>query len=537
MKVIKSSEVGKLVGDGATIYTVGFGLAGFPDEVAMAIESSFLANGHPRDLTLWHAAGIGNGKDRGIHHFAHEGLLKRIVAGHFGLGGANINKLIMESKIEAYNLPQGVLALIPRNIAGHRPGLISKVGLGTFVDPRVEGGKITTRATEDLVQVVEFDGEEWLYYKAPKVDVALIRGSVGDENGNITLQREGVLLETISVAQAAKASGGIVIAQVEHLVKAGTLNPKEVKVPGLFVDYLVVAEPQNHYQTMATYFNLAFAGDIKIPVESLPPLALDERKIIARRAAMELVPDAAVNLGIGMPEGVASVTAEEKIDRLMTLTTEAGVIGGVPAGGMDFGHAVNAQAVIDQPYQFDFYDGGGIDVGFLGLAQMDRFGNINVSKFGPKTAGCGGFINITQNAKKVVYCGTFTAGGLRINVAKGKLEIVQEGKNKKFLKDVEQITFSGQYAAKVGQPVLYVTERAVFRLTPEGVELTEIAPGIDLEKDILQQMDFKPIIKNVKTMDAGIFQEKWDKLEIIVAANGANKKAGQVLQPACEKGA
>jgi propionate CoA-transferase len=521
-KFVKSSEIASVIKDNATIYTPGFGLAGFAEEVAIAIKESFLATGHPCNLTVYHSAGIGNTKDRGIHHFAHEGLLKRIVAGHFGIGGPKINKLIMENKIEAYNLPQGVLSVLARNIAGRRPGVLSKVGLGTFVDPRVEGGKITTKATEDLVQVVDFDGEEWLYYKAPKVDVAMIRGSEADENGNITLDREGVLLEAISIAQAAKACGGIVIAQVENIVKAGSLHPKQVKVPGLVVDYVIVAKPENHYQTMGTYFNQAFAGDIKIPVASLKSLELDDRKIIARRAAMELIPGAAVNLGIGMPEGVAAVAAEEKVDYLMTLTTEAGAIGGIPAAGLDFGHAVNAQAMIEQPFQFDFYDGGGIDVAFLGLAQMDRHGNINVSKFGPKTAGCGGFINITQNAKKVVYCGTFTAGGLAIEAKDGNLTIKQEGKNKKFLQDVEQITFSGNYAVKVGQPVVYITERAVFRLTPDGVELSEVAPGIDIEKDILAHMDFKPVMRNVKMMDSGIFSENWGRLEAIINQTAGN---------------
>jgi len=519
IKVIKGNEVRDFIKDGATIQTVGFGLAGYPEEVAIAIEESFLTTGHPRDLTLWYAAGIGNTKDRGVHHFAHEGLLKRVVGGHFGIGGPAINKMIMENQIEAYNFPQGVLAQMPRNIAGRHPAMLTKVGLGTFVDPRVEGGKITTKTTEDLVEVVQFGGEEWLYYKAPKIDVALIRGSVADEKGNITLHREGLLLETISVALAAKACGGIVIAQVEQIVKAGTLHAKEIKIPGLFVDYLVVAKPENHFQTMGTYFNPAYAGDIKIPVDSIKPLEMDERKIIARRAAMELVPGAAVNLGIGMPEGVAAVAAEEGVEQLMTLTTEPGAHGGVPAGGLDFGHSINAEAVIDQPYQFDFYDGGGIDVAFLGLAQMDRHGNINVSKFGPKTAGCGGFINISQNSKKVVYCGTFTAGGLEIKVVDGRLVIVQEGRNKKFLQDVEQITFSGEYAAKIGQPVLYVTERAVFRLTKEGVELIEVAPGIDIEKDILQHMDFKPIIKNVRVMDPAIFHEKWGELESYIRKN------------------
>jgi len=518
VKIIKPEDVGSLIKDGATIYTCGFGLAGFAEEVTMAIEKSFLDTGHPRDLTVYCSTGVGNFKDKGLHHYAHEGLLKRFVGGHYAVAGPAMTKLAVENRIEAYNLPQGVLALLPRNIAGHRPGFISKVGLGTFVDPRIEGGKLNSVTKEDLVEVIQLSGEEWLYYKAPKVDVAIIRGSVADEHGNMTVHREGIIVETTSVAQAAKACGGIVIAQVEHIVKAGTLHPKDVKVPGITIDYIMVAKPENHYQTMGTYFNPAFAGDIKIPVHSLEPLELDERKVICRRAAMELVPSAVINLGIGMPEGVAGVAAEEKIDQLLNLTTEGGVIGGVPAGGLDFGHSVNAEAVIEQPYQFDFYDGGGIDVTFLGLAQTDPLGNVNVSKFGGKPVGCGGFINITNSAKKVVFCGTFTAGGLKVAVADGKIQIIQEGKSNKFIKQVEQITFSGKYAAQIGQPVLYVTERAVFELTDEGLELIEVAPGIDIEKDILGHMEFKPIIKDVKMMSPGIFQETWGELANLIGS-------------------
>lgn len=514
--IVASNEVAALVKDNATVYTCGFGLAGFPDEVAMRLKESYLTTGHPRNLQLYYAACIGNGKDRGIHHFAQEGMVKRIVGGHFGICGPDLARLIRENKVEAYNFPQGVLAGMPRNIAAHRPGMITKVGLGTFVDPRLEGGKITTTATEDLVKCIELDGEEWLYYKAPKVDVALIRGTVADEYGNLTLDKEGLILETISVAQAAKNCGGIVIAQVEQVVKAGTLHPKQVKVPGICIDYLVVAQPENHFQTMGTYFSSAFAGDIKIPVDSLAPLKLDERKIIARRAAMELLPGAIVNIGIGMPEGTAAVAAEEKVDHLLKLTTESGIVGGIPAGGLDFGHAVNAEAIIDQPYQFDFYDGGGVDIAFLGLAQTDRFGNINVSKFGTKITGCGGFINITQTCKKAVFCGTFTADGLQTEIKDNTLAIIREGRSKKFISAVEQVTFSGSYAATHNQPVLYITERAVFRLTSEGLELIEVAPGIDIERDVLQQMDFRPIMNNVETMNPAIFQEKWGGLATLL---------------------
>jgi propionate CoA-transferase len=515
-KFIKPEDIGDLIKDGSTIYTCGFGLAGFAEGVAKAVEESFVASGHPQNLTVYCSTGVGNFKDRGLHHFAREGLLKRFVGGHYAVAGPSMTKLAMENRIEAYNLPQGALALIPRQIAGRRPGFISKVGLGTFVDPRVEGGKVNTAAQEDLVKVISLDDEEWLYYKLPKVDVSIIRGSVADEHGNITLQREGILVETTSVAQAAKACGGIVIAQVEHVVKAGTLHPKDVKVPGILVDYIMVAPPEDHYQTMGTYFNPAFAGDIKIPVNSLKPLELDERKVVTRRAAMELIPGAIINLGIGMPEGVAAVAAEEKIDHLLSLTTEGGVIGGIPAGGLDFGHSVNAEAVIEQPYQFDFYDGGGIDVTFLGLAQTDPEGNVNVSKFGGRPIGCGGFINITNSAKKVIFCGSFTASGLELSIVNGAMKIVQEGKSKKFIKQVEQITFSGKYAFQSGQTVLYVTERAVFKLTAAGLELIEVAPGIDIEKDILAHMDFRPIIKDVKPMPAGIFKDTWGELGEII---------------------
>ena len=508
-KIMSAREaIESYIHDGMTLGFSGFLASVHAEEVTAGIGQSFLETGHPRDLTVLYAAGQGDGAQLGLNHLGEEGLLRRVIGGHWGLV-PRLQKLALENKLAAYNLPQGVISHLFREIAAGRPGVLTHVGLKTFVDPRLEGGKLNDRAREagDLVELLQIGGEEKLLYKAIPVDVAVIRATYADTAGNCTMEHEGVMTEALSIAQAAKNSGGKVIVQVKKVVEYGTLDSRLVKIPGIYVDAIVVAAEENHRQTYGTFYNPAYSGEVRVPVDSLAPMALDERKIIARRAAMELVPNAIVNLGIGMPEGVASVAAEEGLQG-MVLTTESGTIGGIPAGGKDFGVTTNPDCVLDEPYQFDFYDGGGLDVAFLGLAQLDRIGNINVSKFGPKIAGCGGFINITQNARKVVYCGTFKAGGLKLSVSDGKLNILNEGKVKKLIDQVEQVTFSGEYSKASGQQVLYITERAVFKLTEQGVELTEIAPGVNLERDILSQMDFVPVMTDVKEMDARIFREE-----------------------------
>lgn len=506
-KIVTAEEAVALVHDENTICCNGFVQSGIPEALLEALERRYLETGHPKNLRLFAAAGQADGKERGLNRLGHEGMLRKVVSGNWGRM-PKVAKLALDNKVFAYNLPQGVICQLYRTLASGKPGFFSKVGLHTFVDPRLEGGRVNEGTTKDIVKLVEVEGEEWLFYTVGTVDVAFIRGTTADPSGNITMERESLTLDNLAQAMAAKNCHGIVIAQVERIAEQGSLNPRDVKVPGMLVDCVVVAEPHNHMQSYVCQYSPAFSKEIRVPLDSLEPMPLDARKVIARRAAFELPPNGIVNLGVGVPEGVAAIANEEKVSQYITLTSEAGTVGGVLASGGNFGAGVNSDAIFDQNQMFDFYDGGGLDMACLGMAECDEKGNVNVSRFGPKLIGCGGFINISQNTRSMIFAGTFTAGGLEVEVSDGKLQILQEGRSRKFVKQVNQVSFSGEYAVKKGQPVYFVTERCVFQRGRKGLVLTEVAPGIDIEKDILAHMDFTPIVRDPILMDSRIFKDE-----------------------------
>jgi len=507
-EVVTADEAIQRIADGSTVLVNPMP----SEEVFGAFGRVFEARGHPRDLTVIWAAGLGpfSEERKGMNHFAYPGMVKRIIAGHVGLNYL-IAKMVAANQCEAYNLPQGVMTQLYREIAAHRPGLLTPIGLGTFVDPRIEGGKMNTRtqACEDLVEVVKLDEKEYLLYKVFHVDVGLIRGTTADPQGNITGENEGLLMGDLDVAMATKNRGGFVIAQVER-VSAKPAHPQRVRVPGLFVDLVVVATSRKtHPHTLFVEQDPSYTGEVRVPLDKeVAPLPLNLEKVICRRAAMELRAGMLVNLGVGIPMGVASVAYEEGLLETLTMTTEIGVIGGLPERGLNFGPAKNPTAFIAQAQMFDFYDGGGLDLTCVGLAEVDKYGNVNVSKLGPRLVGSGGFIDITQSARKCLFCGEFAAGGLDARVENGRLVIRQDGKAAKFVDTVQQITFSGKTAVSQGQEILYITERCVFRLASDGVTLTEAAPGVDIQRDVLSKMRFAPRLADpVAMMNPAIFRE------------------------------
>ncbi len=519
-KLIKQNDVPSLIKDGDSIMITGITMAAAIGAVH-AIEKSFLQTGHPRDLTFSWQSGVGMRGTTGLAHIAHEGLLKRGYAGHiFGCGPA-MGELSKNNQCEMYNFPQGVMANLCRAVASKKPGVITKIGLGTFMDPRCGGARMNERAKDDAVELLTVGGEEYLNYKAFPINVSLIRGTSADEKGNISAEKEAYNLGILAAAQAARACGGIVICQVERIVKGGTLNPKHVKVPGALVDYIYLPEKYNeeHLQTGKTLYNPVFSGEIKVPLDSIPIEKLSMRKVIARRAAMELRKGFIVNLGVGIPEAISSVCAQEGTLDDITLTTEAGGFGGMPASGHDFGCCWNADATIEMADQFDFYDGGGLDLAAMGFLQVREDGSLNASMRDGSAIGVGGFMNVAAGASKVCFCAAFM-GGVKLEdlpqaeIGSGKITITREGNVKKFVKEIEQVTFNGPVAVSEGKEILFITERCVFRLTAAGLELTEIAPGIDLEKDILRNMEFRPnISKSLKRMDSAIFNETWGGLK------------------------
>lgn len=504
-----ADDAAATIGDGLTVVCGGFVGAAHPEALTAAIERRFLAAGGPRDLTLVYAAGQGDAKSRGLNHLGHAGLLRRVIGGHWGLV-PKIGRLALDNKIEAYNIPQGVVCHLLRDIAAGRPGCITHVGLGTFIDPASHGGRMNAVTPPGVVERIELAGKTWLFYKAFPVHVGLIRATAADPNGNLLMDEEAVVGEVLAVAQAVHNCGGRVLAQVKRLVDEPAV-PAHVRVPGMLVDHVVVADDHEHEQTFAESLNRSYftprppTWDTQTG-PAIDPLPLDERRIIAARACDELAPGAIANLGIGMPEGIARIAAERGLLDSVTLTVESGPIGGMPAGGLSFGASVHPQAIIDQPAQFDFYDGGGLDFAALGAAEVDAAGNVNVSKFGSRLAGVGGFVNISQSARRLVFCGTFTSGGLEVAVADGGLQIRREGTAQKFVERVEQVSFSADVARQRRQDVLYVTERAVFRLVAAGLELVEVAPGVDLERDVLGRMGFRPLMRQPRLMPAHVFQ-------------------------------
>ena len=502
--VLSADEAVGLIPSGATVAVSGFVGAGHPELLTASLEQHFLRHGTPRDLTLIYAAGQGDGKERGLNHLAHEGLVKRVIGGHWNLA-PRLGKLALENKIEAYNFPQGVLSVLFREIAAKRPGVFTKVGMNTFIDPAHGGGRLNEKTSVPLVERIQLDGEEWLWYRTLPVQVGLIRGTRADRLGNISMEREGLIGEVLPIAQAAKNHGGIVLAQVEEVVECLT-DPKAVRVPGILVDALVVADPEDHPQTFAEDFNAAYSKHEPVG-GGIAPLPFSERKIIGRRVLREIKRGSVVNLGIGVPEAVAATAAEAGRLGDFTLTVESGPIGGIPASGLSFGCSFNPEAIVDQPSQFDFYDGGGLDLAALGAVEIDAEGSVNVCSFGDRFAGVGGFVNITQNARTVIFCCTFRAGGLRVDAGPKGLQIMEEGRHCKFVESIQRVCFHGPSAMASGQTVLYVTERAVFKLTAGGLELVEVAPGIDLDRHVLSQMAFRPQIGNLRTMPDECFRK------------------------------
>ena len=506
-QIISADEAAALLRDGDTICINSFLTLGNPEAIHEAIFRRFKETGHPKDLTIFCASGFGGwDENRYADPYIAAGAVKCVIAGHFGSMPAAV-LMAYSGEIEAYNMPLGVLSHTLRAAASRKDGYLSEVGLGLFVDPRVDGPGLNPRSTQQLVSVVEMDGKEYLYYKTPKIDVALMRGTTVDPNGNITFEKECVSIDALATAQATKANGGIVIMQVER-VSHEFSRPRNVIVPGVLVDAVVVCPEQKQF--LDEIYNPTLSGDIHVPPSHMNywmgRMKLSGKRgrhedtqvsheVIGERAAQELHANSVVNIGIGIPEMVGRYASKSGILEKISLTVESGGIGGLPAPGIAFGATIGADIITDMAQQFDFYDGGGIRTCFMGGYEADQFGNVNAHVVGGRFAGIGGFANITTATPNVVFCMTFTAIGLEVKCGKDGVCIVNEGKKPKFKPEIEAISFSAKHARLRGQNVLYVTERCVFALGEEGLELAEVYDGIDIQKDILDQLDFTPKIR------------------------------------------
>ena len=529
MEKITADDAAQLIRDGDAVLISGSGGGhSVPEALLAAVERRFLAERKPQGITSVSIVGIGDRAALGATHLAHEGLLARAITSAL-VDSPGLVRLAAEDKIEAYTLPQGVLSQLMRDMAAGRPGLLTKTGLHTFVDPRQQGARQSPRTPPDFVEVVQLAGEEWLFFKPVPVNVAFLRGTTADEDGNVTMEEEAVLGEMLAMAQAARRAGGIVVVQVKRMARRNTLPGKQVKIPGILVDFIVVDPDQ--WQTYATYYDPSYSGELRVPVEHIKPLPFGPRKVIVRRAAMELFPGAICNLGAGVSTGISTIAAEEGLLDAVHLTNEQGIVGGAPITGRDSGGGQNFAAMIEQPAQFDFYDGGGLDLAFLSFAEADAQGNVNVSRFGDRIIGVGGFINISQNAKCVVFGGTLTAGDLDIGWEQGNTVIRREGRHRKFVPRLEQVCYSAELGRAKGQIALFVTERAVFRVGRDGLELIEIAPGMDAERDVIAHMGFRPrISRDLRVMDSRIFETAPMGLDAYVHGKPRRHRSARLAQ-------
>ena len=517
-KIILAKKVPSLIKNKSFVIIGGNGGTGAPEKILIEIEKSFIKKNKPKNLTIFHVTGLGAVDKYGLNHLNHNGLVNRVIGGNYGLQIPFMKNLIVGNKIEAYNFPQGILSQMCRTMASKQPGIITKVGLNTYMDPRIEGGKMNKKTKKNLIELIKIGGQEYLFYKAQKPDVAIIRGTSIDNDGYVYMDHEATTREDLSIAQDVHNNGGVFICQFKKFTKKKYTNPHLAKIPAFLIDCYVHDPLQK--QTYVTKYDKFRSGERSLKKPKLDKIVLDVRKVLARRAAMELRRDDVVNLGVGISVGISNIAYEEDIYKDITLTVEAGVIGGIPGSGLNFGTAINPKMIIDQPYQFDFYDGGGLDCAFLSFAEIDQYGNVNVSKFGTRNDGAGGFINIAEGAKKVVFSGTLTANGLQTKVVKGNLKILNEGKNKKFIKKVNQITFSSKLGIKRGQTILFNTDRGVFQFIRNRITLIEIAQGVRLKEDIIDQIDFPiRVVKKLKKISKKIYLEKKIGLRKMLLSN------------------